>query len=186
MREIHSNHETRNQMSTATMTNMSPAKWRVLNRLFFLGFSGAADARGRRAGQIMRDQDVSLETLRHLEADVLIVAHIGDLPIDLVDLDPRGGLIWGNVILRLTSAGNRKVTDTPANNVISMLAQAPRHTAKARNLRVEGEVDDETLKAMEQEGLIEGGLHLPVEGFRRIPDGLLIKLTRKGQQYFPR
>lgn len=169
-------------MSTITMTNLSPAKWRTLNALFLWGFPG-----GNELGvdRLIQDQDVTRDVLIDLEKRVMIVAQVwgdlGGMLVDICDLTPQG---IQRATVRLTTAGRRKVVTSPANNVICMLAGRSDSTATAKAVRTEGDVDDETLRGMEQEGLIEG--NLPLSSFRKIPPTLQIKVTRKGRQYYPR
>lgn len=168
---------------SSTMTKMLPTEWRTLNALFYRTIHGGE----YRADQLMRDEDTSASTLCALQWHGLIKAQIwgdtGGMMIVLTDLDLNNQGMWRKVSVRLTSAGNRKVVGTPANNVICMLGGRSGQVAPARAVRTEGEADDELLRAMEEEGLIEASV--PLKSFKQIPRDLPIKLTRKGRQYYP-
>lgn len=165
---------------SSTMTKMLPIEWRTLNALFYRGGDYYAD-------RLVRDEGTSASILCALQWHGLIRAQIwgdiGGMLIVLTDLDLNDQGAWRKVSVRLTSAGNRKVVGTPANNVICMLGGRSGQVAPARAVRTEGEADDGLLRAMEEGGLIKASV--PLKSFKQIPRDLPIKLTRKGREYYP-
>lgn len=167
-----------------TLTLRPASHWRVLLRLFNLGFGRTGVI--TRAGRLMHEQDATWENLCDLWRSGLITSEFASTqqPVDLPDVNPDSSALVA-IAVRLTSAGKNLLVGNRPSNVIAILAQnrPPHPTCKVKNVRTSARCDDFTLIAMDDRGLISGDISLA--SFKRIPDDLMLRITPKGRRYWP-
>jgi hypothetical protein len=160
------------------MTTLSPAKWRILTSLR----RGHPD----NARRVCNEQQADPAALMELQDIDLIEASIGAIETRLGDVKPTG---LAHVAIALTAKGRHTVESDPQIRVVRWLIQGSNHAAAMQYLRRQADADDSTLRAMEDAGLIiadmaDGTALIPLASFRKIPNGLFIRLTRKGRRYW--
>lgn len=173
-------------MSTGTLSlhsGLTPAKWRVLNALFYAG-TGGINLRTLR-----RVQSVGDDALCEMEATSLVEARLGTVRTELRDMGVWSPGLVSAVRVDLTPEGHRVVVGNKANQVIAVLGSKSNLTARVRDLKGEGMADDDLIRRMDAAGLVMPA-NLLTDGaalatFKHLPRDLPIRLTKKGRRYFP-
>jgi hypothetical protein len=164
---------------------LGPADWRILNAIEFVE-GGRSYVR-----RLLNTQHVSLDDLVHVNQLGLITVTVAGYPIVLdSNTVDRRGLDWAD--LTLTPDAQRLVVTDPRNKVFRTFTILSPSRGGLPVASVEGmtNVDDATLIAMAQAGLLEGvhahsGETVDLTVFRRLPGMLRLRLTPLGRQYLP-
>jgi hypothetical protein len=167
--------------TTSLHSGLTPAKWRVLNALFYAGTGGIS------LRILANVQQIAWDRLIELNNADLVAAALGSVSVAIQDLaGSRDSIRATATRVRLTPTGNRKVVDNQANQVIAVLGSKSYLTARVRDLKGEGMADDDLLRRMSAAELLVAVIaSAPLDVFKRLPDDLLIRLTIKGRQFFP-
>jgi hypothetical protein len=168
-------------MTATIVSPLSRTQWRLLNHLDTAWRHGPARVN---AHIMLAVEDGTHSDLEEMQDAGHIEAFLADTPVVVADVVGRFGSLGMEV--KLTARGRKTVTGTPWMRVLRFIRQGG-EGCTVKRVRTEADVDDDLLKQMDNKQLIESRIDsLPMSNFRRLPDGLLLRLTDRGREYLPR
>jgi hypothetical protein len=167
---------------TTTLARMPARHWRTLN---WLRDCAIVDRICQLAAAV-NEQGATADDLIYLEGRHLIQVRLDEIPISFAEqfgggIAPLTAMLATTV--RLTPRGINLVLDDPNNLVVRTLARE-RRGRQIRHVKHEAQVEDATLKDMDDAELIESiDPTVALRSFRKLPGDLKIRLTGKGRRY---